>query len=68
MDDVSYDIRVVVDWNHNGTAIDLHIIDAKFEECFYSHPNTKIGGQQSPDIAAAFGPEEFTLRKAIKGD
>lgn len=68
IDDVYYDIRVVVDWNHNDTDIDLHIIDPKLEECFYSHPNTKIGGQLSPDMTAGFGPEEFTLRKAIKGD
>lgn len=68
IDEVSYDIRVVVDWNHNDTDIDLHIIDPNLEECFYSHPKTKIGGNMSPDMTQGFGPEEFTLSKAIKGD
>ena len=68
IDDVYYDIRVVVDWNHNDTDIDLHIIDPNLEECFYSHPDTKIGGHMSPDMTQGFGPEEFILKKAIKGD
>jgi tetratricopeptide (TPR) repeat protein len=68
IDEVNYDIRVVVDWNHNDTDIDLHIIDPSLEECFYSHPKTKIGGNMSPDMTQGFGPEEFTLSKAIKGD
>jgi len=68
IDEVSYNIRVVVDWNHNDTDIDLHIIDPNLEECFYSHPKTKIGGDMSPDMTQGFGPEEFTLSKAIKGD
>ncbi|EDP72058.1 hypothetical protein FBALC1_13192 [Flavobacteriales bacterium ALC-1] len=68
IDEVYYDIRVVVDWNHNDTDIDLHIIDPNLEECFYSHPKTKIGGQMSPDMTQGFGPEEFILKKAVKGD
>lgn len=63
-----YDIRIVVDWNHNDTDIDLHIIDPNLEECYYSHNTTKIGGQMSQDMTQGFGPEEYTLKKAIKGD
>ncbi len=63
-----YDIRVVVDWNHNDTDIDLHIIDPNLEECFYNHSTTKIGGQMSQDMTQGFGPEEYTVKKAIKGD
>jgi len=65
---VNHDIRIVVDWNHNDTDIDLHIIDPNLEECYYSHPKTKIGGQMSQDMTQGFGPEEFTLSKAKKGD
>ncbi|WP_229724575.1 VIT domain-containing protein [Winogradskyella forsetii] len=68
IDEINYDIRVVVDWNHNDTDIDLHIIDPNLEECFYSHPKTKIGGCMSPDMTQGFGPEEFTLPKALKGN
>jgi tetratricopeptide (TPR) repeat protein len=63
-----YDVRVLVDWNHNDTDIDLHIIDPNLEECFYSHNKTVIGGSISKDMTQGFGPEEFTLKNAIKGD
>lgn len=67
LEPVGFDIRVVVDWNHNDTDIDLHIIDPNLEECFYSHNETKIGGKMSPDMTQGFGPEEFVLKDAIKG-
>lgn len=65
---IAYDIRVTVDWNHNDTDIDLHVIDPNLEECYYQHNSTKIGGRISPDMTQGFGPEEFTLNNAIKGD
>ncbi|EDP95736.1 VIT domain-containing protein [Kordia algicida OT-1] len=64
----TYDVRIVVDWNHNDTDIDLHVIDPNYEECYYKHSKTKIGGEISQDMTQGFGPEEFTLKKAIKGD
>ena len=64
----TYDLRILVDWNHNDTDIDLHIVDPNLEECFYSHPNTKMGGQLSKDMTQGFGPEQFTLSQAKKGD
>ena len=63
-----YDVRVVIDWNHNDTDIDLHIIDPNLEECYYSHNKTNIGGMMSQDMTQGFGPEEYTLKNAIKGD
>lgn len=62
------DIRVVVDWNHNDTDIDLHIIDPNLEECYYRHNKTEIGGKMSQDMTQGFGPEEYTVKNAIKGD
>ncbi|WP_298420642.1 VIT domain-containing protein [uncultured Kordia sp.] len=64
----TFDVRVVVDWNHNDTDIDLYVIDPKLEECSYQHTKTRIGGRISIDMTQGFGPEEFTLKKAIKGD
>lgn len=64
----TFDVRITVDWNHNDTDIDLHVIDPNIEECWYSHKRTKIGGQISQDMTQGFGPEEFTLKNAIKGD
>ena len=66
-DDLPMDLRVIVDWNHNDTDIDLHIIDPNLEECFYSHPNTVQGGVMSRDMTQGFGPESFTLKEAKKG-
>jgi tetratricopeptide (TPR) repeat protein len=64
---INYDIRVTIDWNHNDTDIDLHVIDPMLEECFYRHTTTKIGGKISEDMTQGFGPEEFTLKRAVKG-
>ena len=61
------DLRVIVDWNHNDTDIDLHIIDPNLEECYYSHPKTIQGGLMSRDMTQGFGPESFTLKEAKKG-
>jgi len=63
----SSDLRIIVDWNHNDTDIDLHIIDPNLEECSYKHKNTQIGGHISQDMTQGFGPEQFILKKAIKG-
>jgi len=61
------DIRVVIDWNMNDTDIDLHVTDPFNEECFYSNPKTAIGGRISADITTGYGPEQFMLKKAVKG-
>lgn len=68
LNEPEFDIRIVVDWNHNDTDIDLHVIDPKLEECFYSHRKTAIGGTLSHDMTQGFGPEEFTLKNALKGE
>ena len=60
-------IRVVIDWNHKETDIDLWVIDPSGEKCLYSNSETKIGGRISEDLTDGFGPEEFMLKKAIKG-
>jgi TonB-dependent SusC/RagA subfamily outer membrane receptor len=62
-----YDLRVVIDWNHNDTDIDLHIIDPNNEECYYSQPNTSMGGKMSSDMTQGFGPEQFVLANAKRG-
>jgi len=62
-----HDIRIVIDWNHNDTDIDLHIIDPYREECSYQNRKTVIGGEISMDMTQGFGPEEFTLPNAKRG-
>ena len=62
------DIRVVIDWNHNDTDIDLWVTDPNEEKCYYKHTKTKIGGRISNDMTEGFGPESYILKKAKKGD
>lgn len=61
------DIRVVINWNMNNTDIDLHVKDPNGETCFYSRRSTRIGGRISTDNTQGYGPEQFMLKKAIKG-
>jgi len=67
IDPLPVDIRIVMDWNMNNTDIDLWITDPNGEKCYYSHNRTAIGGRISHDMTRGFGPEQFLLKKAIKG-
>ena len=62
------DIRVILTWNTNDCDIDLWVTDPNGEKCFYSHKETVIGGRISDDITRGYGPEEFCLKNAIKGE
>lgn len=62
------DLVAIIEWNTDRTDVDLHVIDPNGEECFYSHPETKIGGKITDDVTQGFGPEMFVLERAIKGD
>ncbi len=66
--EIPVDVRVVIDWNHNDTDIDLWVIDPNGEKAYYSNKKTKIGGRMSEDLTEGYGPEEFMLKKAIKGN
>jgi len=62
------DVRVVIDWNHNDTDIDLWVIDPNGEKAYYSNSKTKIGGRMSEDLMEGYGPESFMLKNAVKGN
>ena len=66
--EIPVDVRIVIDWNHNDTDIDLWVIDPQGEKAYYKNPETKIGGRMSEDITEGYGPEEFMLKDARKGD
>jgi len=61
------DIRVVMNWNMNDTDIDLWITDPTGETCDYRNKQTVIGGRISQDFTEGYGPEQFLLKKAVKG-
>lgn len=62
-----YDLRVVISWNTDNCDIDLWVTDPNKESCGYNHKKTYIGGSISEDFTRGYGPEEFLLKKAIKG-
>jgi len=61
------DIRVVTDWNHNDTDIDLWVFDPDNEKIFYKNPLGKAGGRMSKDFTNGYGPETYSQKKALKG-
>jgi len=65
--DLPVNIRVVINWNKDNTDIDLWVTDPNSERCMYSHKSTEIGGRLSDDFTGGMGPEQFLLKKAIKG-
>jgi len=62
------DIRVVMSWDADMTDMDLHLIEPSGEEAYYGHNRTRIGGRVSRDFTQGYGPEEYSIRKAMKGN
>jgi hypothetical protein len=62
------DLVVLMEWNTDGTDIDLHVTDPTGEECCYRHEKTKMGGRISDDVTDGFGPEMFLLPRAAPGE
>lgn len=61
------EVRVVMNWNKKDTDIDLWVTDPNGEKCFYGNNRTKAGGRLSDDFTSGYGPEQFMIKKAIKG-
>ena len=60
------DVKVVLTWD-TTTDVDLWVVDPKGEKCYYAHRSTKSGGNLDVDITAGYGPETFTMAKALPG-
>ncbi|WMW81581.1 VIT domain-containing protein [Undibacterium cyanobacteriorum] len=61
------DIRVVMSWDADASDMDLWVKDPSGEECSFNHTRTSLGGRISYDVTQGYGPEEFSLRKAMPG-
>jgi Ca-activated chloride channel homolog len=62
------DLRVVLTWDADNTDIDLWVTDPSGERAYYAHRLTRQGGRMSPDFRQGYGPEEFSLRRAMPGE
>jgi len=67
LENLPVDVRVVLNWDTPDSDMDLHVVDPRGEECFYSHSRTALGGRISADITTGYGPEEFLLKTAMPG-
>ena len=61
------DIRITLSWDADATDIDLWVTEPSNEKVTYSHNRSTIGGRLSRDFTGGYGPEEYTVRKAMKG-
>ena len=64
---MTFDTRVVLEWTADNSDIDLYFIDPYNETGSYTKKLTRIGSRLSGDITRGFGPEEFSLKEAVKG-
>ncbi len=62
------DIRIVLTWDTNLSDMDLWVIEPSGEKAFYGNQRTHIGGLVSQDITTGYGPEEYLLKKGMRGD
>ena len=61
------DVRVVLSWDTDNCDMDLWVTDPKGEKCYYQNTLTYLGGKISDDVTEGYGPEEFMIKKAMKG-
>ena len=61
------DLRITMSWDADLTDMDIHVLDPRGEEALFSNNLTAIGGRVSRDFTQGYGPETFSLRKAIRG-
>jgi tetratricopeptide (TPR) repeat protein len=62
------DLRIIMSWDSDNTDIDLHITEPTTEKIYYSHKRSVEGGLLSADITRGFGPEEYLMKEAPKGE
>jgi len=60
------DVKIVLIWD-TQTDVDLWVIDPKGEKCYYSNSSTVNGGNLDMDNTQGYGPETFTMEKALPG-
>jgi tetratricopeptide (TPR) repeat protein len=66
--DIPVGMRIVINWSTDNSDMDLWVIDPNDEKTYYAHRESKIGGKISNDMTRGYGPEEFIIRKAIRGE
>jgi hypothetical protein len=60
-------LRVSIAWETDANDVDLHVVDPKGEECFYSHNKTATGLELYQDITQGLGPEVVRTARLVPG-
>jgi Ca-activated chloride channel homolog len=61
------DLRVILTWDADACDMDLWVTEPSGEKAFYGHRGTTIGGAFGQDFTQGYGPEEYMVKKAMKG-
>ncbi len=60
-------LRIVLTWDADLTDIDLWVLEPSGEVASYKNQLTAMGGRMSSDFTGGYGPETYSLRKAVPG-
>ena len=61
-------MRIILTWDADMTDMDLWITEPSGEQASYNNNRTQIGGMVSRDFTQGYGPEEYLLKKSMKGN
>jgi len=61
------DVRIVLTWDTDMADMDIWVTEPSGEKAMYNHNRTTIGGLVSRDFTQGYGPEEYMVRKAMRG-
>jgi len=64
---LTLDVRIVLTWDTDMSDMDIWVTEPSGEKAFYSHPTTITGGLVSKDFTEGYGPEEYVVRRAMRG-
>ncbi|MEO8034996.1 MAG: VIT domain-containing protein, partial [Acidobacteriota bacterium] len=60
-------LRITLAWETDANDVDLHVVDPKGEECYYSHKQNASGLELYQDITQGLGPEVIRTGKMRQG-
>jgi hypothetical protein len=62
------DARIVIEWTADDADIDLWVDEPNGERVYYGDKLSSAGGQISNDMTDGYGPEEYAIRRAPRGE
>jgi tetratricopeptide (TPR) repeat protein len=60
-------LRITLVWETDANDVDLHVVDPRGEEVYYSHKNSRSGLELYQDITQGLGPEVIRTSEVDRG-